>query len=167
MTIFDFPYASPNSFVLRIPLVTFLRSIVADLLAFLLLLLFVASLVIYQYLDPPPPSSDWPLLLANWGHQLQNFCDIIFSCVFRSICVQTWNHLPDLFFFPFSSSVYMICTVGKLVKKWFLFGFRLFFRTGQNRLLEGKEKVHTKCIRIPLKVLWHINWKFECSCHRV
>ena len=42
---------SPNSFVLRIPLVTFLRSIVADLLAFFLLL-FVASLVIYQYLPP-------------------------------------------------------------------------------------------------------------------
>ena len=92
---------SPNSFVLRIPLVTFLRSIVADLLAFFLLL-FVASLVIYQYLPPPPPS-DWPLLLANWGHQLQNFCDIIFSCVFRSIwVVRTWNHLPDLFFIFFS-----------------------------------------------------------------
>ena len=52
VSILDIFPLSPNSFVLRIPLVTFLRSIVADLLAFFLLL-FVASLVIYQYLPPP------------------------------------------------------------------------------------------------------------------
>ena len=53
VAILDIFPLSPNSFVLRIPLVTFLRSIVADLLAFFLLL-FVASLVIYQYLPSPP-----------------------------------------------------------------------------------------------------------------
>ena len=65
LTIFDFRYASPNSFVLRIPLVTFLRSIVADLLAFLLLLLFVASLVIYQYLDTAAAAAPSPLLVLT------------------------------------------------------------------------------------------------------